>query len=161
MIWFDAKDWQGMTHGFRASIPCLSFFVALLAFAGCAKDDKVKLYPVKGKVIVDGKPVEGALLTMYAKSSEPKLQQAVTATTKSDGSYAVGTYEPEDGAPAGEYTVTIFHFPPDAQAIMMRTGVVPNLLPAQYSDPMKSSLTIEVKEQANEIAPFKLKGKGP
>jgi hypothetical protein len=55
--------------------------------------------------------------------------------------------------------VTIFHFPPDAQAIMMRTGVVPNLLPAKYSDPFKTDLAIEVKEQPNEIPPFMLKVK--
>lgn len=159
MIWIDVNERHGARNFCTLSLKALGLCLAVLAIAGCGQDDKVKLFPVKGVVKVDGKPVQGALLTLYPKSDALKLEQSISATTKADGSFTVGTFVPEDGAPAGEYTVTIFHFPPDAQAVMMSTGVVPNLLPPQYSNPQRSGLSIHVKEEPNEVPTFELKGK--
>lgn len=133
--------------------------VALLLLSACSSkpEDKVTLYPVRGKVTFDGKPTEGATLTLWALKSDVKLDQAPTAYVKPDGTFVVGTTAAENGAPAGEYEVSILWFPPNARQITQSTGKMPELLlPKMYSDPKKSGLKITVREEPNDLPEFQL-----
>src|SRR5262245_26228369 len=79
--------------------------VGCLALAGCGADGP-PLHPVTGKVLVDGKPAEHATVTFHPAgggADAPKPR----ATVKADGSFALTTHTTGDGAPAGEYAVTV------------------------------------------------------
>ena len=70
-----------------------------------------------------------------------------------DGSFQIGTYGVKDGAPTGQYTVTlVWKTEPkggdDDQV---------NLLPVRYMYPFSSGLTAQVKEGPNQLEPFQLK----
>lgn len=84
---------------------CLA--LATLFLAGCGGDPhkakRVATFAVKGVVNYQGKPVEGATV-LFEK--EDHSQSAVGVTDK-NGNFALQTYEPGDGAPAGSYYVTI------------------------------------------------------
>jgi hypothetical protein len=134
-------------------------YLVLLLLNSCSSKDGVKLYPVHGKVMFNDKPTEGALVTLYAQNPASKMSQVPTAYVKADGTFAIGTLEPEDGAPAGDYKVSILWFPPDARARSAEGGAVANLLPANYGSPTTSGLQIQVKEQPNEVPAFQLKSK--
>ena len=146
--------------GVKSSVPL--WIACLIGLAGCQSKHELELYPVTGKVTLDGKPCAGALVTLFAAdevSISRKLDKAPTAYCKADGSFVVGTYELEDGSPEGTYDVSIFWFTPNAHEIMSKTGKVPNLLPSSYSDPKTSGLEIKVASGKNEVPEFKLSKK--
>jgi hypothetical protein len=109
---------------------------------GCAPGDgKPRVYPVTGKVTVKGKPASGARVVFYptAPDALEKLQSFV----------------PEDGAPEGDYKVTIvWPEPPPANAM----GIFDqkDRLAGRYSNPEKSGLTAHVESGGGEIPPFDL-----
>lgn len=141
----------------RRGVLLVGASLALLTPLSCSSSRR-KLYPVRGKVLFDGKPAEGALVTLYARDNSDPMEVAPRGHVKTDGSFTVGTFKPEDGAPAGEYKVTVMWFPPDARE-RLQDGRLPNKLPPAYSDPSTSGLRIQVKEEANDVPPFQLTAK--
>ena len=119
-----------------------------------------KYYPVRGSVLVNGKPAEGVtVLFNPVESSEPSPEHP-TAGTKADGSFELGTYVTKDrilkaGAPAGTYVVTCIWLPPDAGS-MGAGSSVPDKLNWKFVDPKKSKLRVEIPEHAMDLAPFEL-----
>ncbi len=83
----------------------LAVFVALIA-AGCGQVNSAqgpKAFPASGKVIYKNKPLSNVVVTFYNAEGEERA----SATTNPIGEFTLTTYEPGDGAPAGEYTVSI------------------------------------------------------
>src|SRR5262245_57968148 len=85
----------------RRSVVLLGLSVVLLSTTSCGAG-KRKLYPVHGKVMFDGQPTEGALITLRALDASQPFDKLPSARVKPDGTFAIGTYEAEDGAPSGE-----------------------------------------------------------
>src|SRR5207247_5472278 len=117
----------------------LSLSLTLLFCVACGSA-KRKLYPVRGKVLCDGQPTEGALITLRALDASQPFDKLPSARVKADGSFSIGTYDPEDGAPPGDYKVSIFWLPPDFELQLIKTGKYPNRLPELYSDAKTSPL---------------------
>jgi len=128
--------------------------------ASCSKQhqDRAPVFPVKGKVLVDGRPANGAAVTFYragvAITTQDKGSAGATARTKEDGSFTMATYEPDDGLPAGDYDVAI-HLKQGRES-SRRTEKKPDLLHDRYSDPKTSGLKARVEEKPNELPPFNL-----
>ncbi len=66
----------------------------------------VKTTPVKGKVLVDGKPVTNIWVTLHPEN-ETKESLLPKAQSDASGNFAVGTYIGADGAPPGNYKITV------------------------------------------------------
>jgi len=66
-----------------------------------------------------------------------------------DGAFRLSTYDPNDGAPAGEYYVSVI-WPTDGREDEDK-------LNGRYRDPKTSQLTATVKEGSNELKAFRLK----
>lgn len=141
-------------------VPALVLTLALLSTASCGSG-KIKLYPVRGKVLCDGKPTDGALITLRALDASQPIKELPTARVKADGTFSIGTYTAEDGAPPGEYKVSIFWMPPDFEAQAIRTGKYPNRLPDVYGDAKASPLKIQVQEAPNDLPPYELSSAKP
>jgi hypothetical protein len=132
------------------------------AVAGCRSDDgKVKLYPAHGKISVKGQPAEGAKVTFYSTSTTAvgtdgmKLPPS-SGTTDASGVFHLETYKPDDGAPAGDYKVTVTWPeapPPNAQGIFNQK----DRLQGRYADLKTSQLTAKIEEGGGEIQTFELK----
>jgi hypothetical protein len=82
----------------------------LLVFvAGCGGgtdewvDARENVYPASGVVTLSGEPVEGATVIFHSASKKISAQ----GMTNAKGRYHVTTYEDNDGAIAGEHTVTV------------------------------------------------------
>src|SRR5690606_6356929 len=87
-----------------------SFAVCLLAISsGCGGDDRVKLYPAAGSVTVKGQPAEGAEVVLFAvdESLRGPGNPLPNGVVGPDGKFSLGSYGVGDGAPTGEYQVTI------------------------------------------------------
>jgi hypothetical protein len=133
-------------------------FALVLGAAGCGGDGRKPVFPVTGAVLIDGKPADGAVVGFHP-AGELDNQRALrsTATTEPDGTFQLNTYLSQDGAPAGEYVVTVYWpgpLPPDAHP----GDVGPDRLGRRYADPKTSPLRATLGEGVNDLEPFQLTG---
>jgi hypothetical protein len=91
--------------------------LGLLLCPACQKGSQY--YPVRGRVLVGGKPAEGALVVFHAAEDSELRALKPSARVEADGSFTLRSYDPQlcptpaDGAPAGEYRVRVSWIPAD------------------------------------------------
>jgi hypothetical protein len=132
---------------------------------GCGGDPgaagAVKVYPVQGKVLLDGGKPLSAGKVVFVPTGDSLL--AATGTIQSDGSFSLETPGSGPGAPPGEYKVRIEADP--SQLPKARPGGrgdgrgLP--FPLRYSDEGSSELAAVVEPRDNTIEPFQLSNKPP
>jgi len=130
---------------------------ASVAFAslGCSKaDNHVPVYPVTGKIQYQGKPINGAFVTLEPKAAVEGVP-GPRATVQPDGTFAVSTFNGGDGAPEGEYTLTVQWYKPVVRDHELVGG--PNALPAKYASPKTSGLLVSVAAGENQLKPIVLR----
>src|SRR4051812_4623114 len=88
----------------RKRILCVVALAALLLPA-CA-EHVAKQVPVRGRLLVDGKPAAGAILTFHRAGDADKANLPY-AVVGADGSFVLSTGGGQDGAAPGKYQVTI------------------------------------------------------
>jgi hypothetical protein len=124
----------------------------VLACCSCTSRERKPVFPVRGKVFYQEKPTRGALVFLHPLDGSKLRGRQPRGLVGADGSFRVTTYEPNDGAPAGKYAVTIvWQNKPEAG-----DSEEENLLPPRYLSPATSGLQIEVREGDNELPPFQL-----
>lgn len=136
--------------------------ILLLSAAGCRKKHSgPDVMPAGGTVSFQGRPVSGALVVCCpASPSAP----AAYGNTDSEGRFQLTTYEPGDGAVAGEYRVTVSKNTvtgmsiEEAEAYYQREKKNPPLptvthhLPQKYDDAANTPLRIKVvSDNPNEF----------
>jgi len=99
-------------------------------------------HPVTGKVTFNGNPVPGARIAFTWAEGKTRLR--ADAIVEADGTYRLSTYTAHDGAPAGEYKVTVVMWKPKDEG-----DPDVNLLPAVYATVDKTPLAAVVKEGIN------------
>lgn len=132
-----------------------SAFALLAAGCGGQGTDRVQTFPVEGQVKFEGKPMANAFVVLHPKQGvDPKVTSA-RGQTDEQGNFKVSTYDSGDGAPLGEYSVTIEY----CRIVKTAEGYSrsPNLLPAKYSSPQSTILTARVAEGTNKLEPFDLR----
>ena len=80
--------------------------VVAVVCAGCSRSGPA-LYPVRGKVLFEGQPARGATLVLHPLGNSGANAIEPRAFVDRDGGFEVFTYAAGDGAPAGEYAVTV------------------------------------------------------
>ena len=127
----------------------------ILSGCGKAKEPWETTYPVKGVVKYGGKSLAGADVAFFPQGKSIPDSVRPRATTGEDGSFVLWTYEKGDGAPAGNYKVTVVH-----HVVGQVNGVTvthPNDLPAKYSTLQNTDLRAEVGPKETELPPIELK----
>jgi hypothetical protein len=94
------------------------------------------------------------MVSLHPVEPPPAGEEAVHPIGYADeqGNFKLTTYETNDGAPPGQYKVTIIWF----KEVEERMGEQPNLLPAKYSNPETSNLTVTITEGPTVLEPFNL-----
>lgn len=133
----------------------LALALAALLLASCAGNQRKPVYRVHGKVIVDGKPAAGATVFFYPMEPAPDAI-APYGVTDADGSFALTTYTTFDGAPAGEYIITI-RWPGPPKQSDQEQG--PDRLQGRFDNPKTSPLRATVEKKANALLPFQVSTK--
>jgi hypothetical protein len=136
----------------------LGTVLVLLAF-GCSTG--TGLHPVHGKVLLDGEPAVGALVVFHPCTKPEKTTLRPSARVASDGSYKLGTYVADDGAPPGTYTVTIVMSVTRTEPSSRATVRKAQRFPARYAQPSKSPLSATVQAAPTEVPPFELSSSTP
>ena len=126
--------------------------------SSCSAKKGQPVFPVHGKVFFDGEPATGALVIFHPVNHHDPEEGKPRAVVEKDGSFAVTTYAAGDGAPAGEYAVsirwktkTVKH--PTRKGFPMK---VATNFPERYQDPKTSRLVVRIQEGSNELPPFDL-----
>lgn len=140
-------------YQFRFRLFALLIVPTLALLAGCG-ETLVKVNPVSGKVDYQGKPPAGAQIVLHALGDN-KIKDVPSGKVQEDGTFKISTYQPDDGAPAGEYAATIQwqKMVTDAGG----SGPGPNVLPATYAKPETSPIKITVQDGPNEVPPIVVK----
>lgn len=143
---------------------------SVLVGASCSRaPDRPKVTPVSGQVFVENKPAKGALITFVPMQAPEEVAKTwkfgyPRATVGDDGKFQVSTYEFGDGAPPGEYRITII-WPvmemvegPDGELVEGEKPVFPaqNRLNTKYSEPGQTPLNIKVEKKTLEIPKYEL-----
>src|SRR5208282_3006456 len=105
--------------------------------------------PVRGKVFFEGSPPADALVTFHLLNpTTKKFDRTGEALVDPDGTFTLSSYTANDGAPVGDYTVTVVWNSPfvDAQG-----NPGPNQLPERYSKAETSDLRVKVREGPNDF----------
>ncbi|MDB5313218.1 MAG: hypothetical protein JWO38_7420 [Gemmataceae bacterium] len=130
--------------------------VVLLGVISCGGPRQKPTYPTDGKLLISGQPVGNVTVFLNPLNSpDPELTRAY-ATTKSDGTFSLTTYAAYDGAPEGEYVVTILYEPLDSP--LFRAKGKPPTFDKKFTDPATSPLRATiVKQPRNQLDPFDVK----
>ncbi|QJW94813.1 carboxypeptidase-like regulatory domain-containing protein [Frigoriglobus tundricola] len=110
-------------------------------------------HPTTGTVLVNGEPAGGATVVFHHVGDWGPRSIVPQAVTGADGRFVLSTYELEDGAPAGEYRVTI-----EWPAYRLKK-LGPDKLGGKFAKPETSDLTARVNKGKNDLPPFDLKAR--
>jgi hypothetical protein len=154
-------------------VRCSVLGLAFIAACGRPADGR-KLIPTSGRVTLDGKLLEGAIVTFVPKSANAV---AASATTDAMGRYNLltpGASRP--GIAPGDYAVTLIKMETRqlvtaeqavAAAKMTSAGLsMPppttesiQILPPKYRDPDESGFTATISEQERKSVDFDVKSR--
>jgi hypothetical protein len=127
---------------------------------GVPEGRRERTYPVRGTVVLDGCPVPDAMVVFYSGGAGKKLTRAGDGVTEADGSFALSTYGAFDGAPAGEYVVTVSSYEPPVGS--PKTPALPRLYTQSSTSPLKvqvdrgeNRFMLELKSGQKPVTPEK------
>lgn len=120
--------------------------------AGCAKEVHKAVYPVHGQVLLNGKPLADAIVSFHAQGTQDVFP---TAHTDPEGRFALTSYQNGDGAPQGDYAISLVCF--RSRPVRRGEGHADNVVPPRYASPTSSGLSATVSPGDNELPPLKLK----
>ncbi|OWK35816.1 hypothetical protein FRUB_08379 [Fimbriiglobus ruber] len=110
---------------------------------------------MRGTVTVQKKPAAKAVVVLRPVTPGPLKELMPHGEVGPDGTFRVGTYADNDGAPAGDYTVTIT-WPESRTDPKTGDEVNGDRLQGRFGDPAKSPWKVTIKAGDNELEPFRL-----
>jgi hypothetical protein len=137
----------------------LALLSVSIGFAGCGSSqdpNRLPVFPAKGQIAFKGKPANGAFVVLHPKNAVGDNAVRPRAQVQEDGTFLLSTYDANDGAPVGEYKVTVeLH-----NFVKSKNGDIsrgPNVLPKQYGLPKTSPITVQIAGGENQLPPIVLK----
>jgi hypothetical protein len=131
----------------------------LLVAAGCGSaDNRPAVYQTTGKISFKGAAPAGAVVALHPKDQAALEGRSVVPSglVKPDGSFDLTSFAPSDGAPPGDYVLTVEWHKTSSGSEENRV-LSPNLLPVQYSKPQTSPVVVTIAEQPNELKTIVIK----
>lgn len=126
--------------------------------AGCSSSTLTppKTVSVSGSVTYKGKPAVGVRIKFHPQFNMGKLEFIPYGETGVDGKYVLSTGKAGNGAPKGEYLVTLEMPYIDADP---QDGLETEMdrLKGAYNDPYKNDWTVILGDGENVIDPFEIK----
>jgi len=132
---------------------------ATVVVTGCrpAKTPKLDTYPVSGQVMVNGKPAVRAEVRM--RPSKPLLDPMKRSVepygiVEADGMFRISTYRDKDGAPPGEYAITVVW--PTVTVEGGEEVFGPDRLKGRFGNPLSPVTVFTVLDASNLIPSIEL-----
>ena len=134
----------------------LGFLVsATLPWAGCGSGGSaIPQFKVHGKVLSHGEPAVGAIVVLHpvnkTGAASPYPPRGVVEKV---GAFVVGSRTTNDGAPEGDYAVTII-WPEDQDPKKQFDNTPPDRLKNRYNDATHAKWNIHVAAGTNTLEAF-------
>jgi hypothetical protein len=129
----------------------------ILGVCGCNGDSSPVMNPVHGRVLFNGRPTANAQVTFHPiNDNGPKVIRPVGRVDE-QGNFTLTSFKDSDGAPAGEYQVTVVWFLARPARAGSDETTSANYLPEKYSRAETSKLKATVAPGTNDIPAFELK----
>jgi hypothetical protein len=137
----------------------VGFALTLVVLAGCGGKKFPKAYPVKGKILVNSQPAKECQIALHRTSpGDPAFPATPSAVTDDKGEFQLTSYTSNDGAPEGEYIVTIEWR--DKSGLTMGEYEGPDQLGGAYAKAEKNKalkgFVVQVGKEPMELPPFEL-----
>lgn len=131
-----------------------------MAILGCGEESSFKspvpVFPASGKILYQGKPLAGVILIFHPADVNQKIKSQ--ATTGDDGKFVATTFKTADGAPEGDYTITLTVSSNESDsaredaAIERKSGKEGQVrFPSKYQNPATSSLKVKVTKNQPDL----------
>jgi prepilin-type processing-associated H-X9-DG protein len=126
-----------------------------------AKEDLPKhepAVPVRGSILVDGKPAVGAIACFHPRNDPSPRAQRSYGRVGRNGAYSLTTFAKDDGAPQGEYVVTVYWADGGGEPHggEETSSLRPDLLHGRFAARESSPLRATIGDKAVEFAPLDL-----
>lgn len=135
---------------FLHSVQSVGMLIVVALVTGCNfESPRLPVFPVTGKVTYKGQPADGAQVVLFPVNPDIAAEIAPSARVQKDGSFAITAYDPGDGAPEGDYVVTVSW----RKVVKDKAGdfAGPNVIPKEYGSAATSPVKISVKGAPTEI----------
>ena len=124
-----------------------------VVLASCAKEPVTPpVYPSSGSVTFQKKPAQKAVVVLRPTAPDAPASVLPRGEVGADGKFRLSTFTADDGAPAGEYAVTITW--PETKTDEAGDEVTKDRLKGRFNDPAKCQWKVQIKEGNNEVGPF-------
>lgn len=138
------------------SARCFLLSALVMSLLGCGTElppDQRQVFPASGTVSFRGKPIPDATVRLHpvAPPEDGKPVYLSRGRVEESGNYAISTYAVADGAPAGEYRVSLSWQGPLSGLSEDEVDALRELLPRKYTSPQTSGLTVMISEDLNQI----------
>jgi hypothetical protein len=125
----------------------IAFVGIVLTAAGVGCQEQSTRYPVSGRVLIDGKPLQTGSIKLVPESGRP-----VSSAIMSDGSFklaenSLSSSRSNDGVSAGIYQVSISA----SKVIDEDAGQVEWLAPSKYADFRTSGLEVRIEGPERDL----------
>ncbi len=129
--------------------------VVALVIVGCG-DNRVKCHPVNGQVMLNGVPLDGAVVVLHPADETGKYKSIrPIGYTNAEGKFKLTTYTENDGAPEGDWIATVMMKPKDDEGSDQTTSK--SKLDWTFARSNTSPLKVTVKAGENTPQPFTVK----
>jgi hypothetical protein len=133
--------------------------ILVLTFLACCpacSNGRKPVYPVRARLLVDGRPAAQAQVLLHPAENTPDAPRPA-GQTDDQGYFTLTTYTKDDGAPEGDYAVTVTWFRVFRAGRSPRADLVrANVLPQRYARPDNSRLKVTVAKGENELPAINL-----
>jgi hypothetical protein len=136
-----AHLWPAAGSGAFAARRAGTLLAAACVVWWCFWPASLHLVSVRGRLMIDGTPPLGAVLTLHPLVSQIKLDPLPQGQVQPDGTIHWTTKSPGDGLPVGDYAVTVACTPAQAGTV----------LPGDYTRPERTPLRMTVTPEAAPI----------
>ncbi|MEI6686457.1 MAG: hypothetical protein WCN64_09985 [Planctomycetota bacterium] len=136
-----------------------------MVILGCGEKPSFKttvpVFPASGKIRNQGKPMTGVILLFHSTDVNQKIKSQ--ATTDDDGKFVTTTFKTADGAPEGDYIITLVV--PSNESDSTREDAAtekqfrkegPVRFPSKYQNPTTSPLKVKVIKNQSDLGILKI-----
>ncbi len=142
----------------HSKIGAAAILFATLLLSGCGGGDgveRLKVHPVQGTVTFAGKPLANAQVAFHPKNPTDQRAKVALGTSDANGNFQLTTYDTNDGAVAGEFSVTVQYFQLQDSGESFSPG--PNVLSPHIATPEGSNIVVRVAEGLNQLTPIEVR----
>jgi hypothetical protein len=137
-----------------------------MVILGCGEESSFKsivpVFPTSGKILYQGKPLAGVILIFHSTDVKQKIKSQ--ATTDEDGKFVATTFKTADGAPEGDYTITLTVSSNESDSAREDAAIErksrkegPVRFPSKYQNPATSPLKVKVTKKQPDLGILEIK----